>query len=327
LKATRALYISKSKTSHDKRFVEAFSQFTLLDETYLDEIGLLIESKTLANRDLVVASPLSTGISSIPDDCDARIIGICMAYEINEESKEQPLFEEIYRNIQRCTTIICDCQQIKNEIRNRFGFKGQILEIAYGCNQKDFLGIELQNRRELRMVSTRNWTRVHSNKTSLQALSIAKSNGLEFEMNYFGVGEELTEDIKSKSHENFQGDISFHGAYAQEDLPKILANSEIYVSTSISDGTSVSLLEAMSAGRICIGRDFASNREWIEHGQNGFLFSTTEELSKLLITISELSYTEKLQISDAARRSVIGRGEWDVMRKVLLEFGKKWLEP
>ena len=84
MKATKALYISKSKTSHDKRFVEAFSQFTLLDETYLDESGLLIESKTLANRDLVVASPLSTGISSIPDDCDARIIGICMAYEMNE---------------------------------------------------------------------------------------------------------------------------------------------------------------------------------------------------------------------------------------------------
>jgi hypothetical protein len=74
-------------------------------------------------------------------------------------------------------------------------------------------------------------------------------------------------------------------------------------------------------------RDFASNREWIEHGQNGFLFSTPEELSKLLITISEMSYMEKSQISDAARRSVIGRGDWDVMRKVLLEFGKQWLEP
>ncbi len=327
MKASKALYISKSRSTHDKRFVEAFSEVTLLDEIYLSETGPLLDDNHFVNRNLIIASPLSTGVSSIPENSNHPIIGICMAYEINEESKEVSVFEEIYRNIQRCIAIICDCQQIEEELRNRFDFKGPILKIAYGCNQEDFLDIKLQNREELRIVSTRNWTRIHSNETSLQALGIAKNKGLNFEVKYFGDGEELTEEIKSKAQEIFRGDISFHGAYVQEDLPKILANSEIYLSTAVSDGTSVSLLEAMSAGRICVCRDFASNREWIQSSKNGFLFSTTEELSDLLLEISGLTYEEKSQISEAARRSVISRGDWNVMRVALIEFGKNWLQP
>ena len=325
MKATKALYISKSKSTHDERFVEVFRELVQLEEVYLNDSRLPISRDYLIERDLIIASPLSTGISSIPDESVAQIIGICMAYEVNEESKEESVAAEIYRNIQRCFAIICDCQQIEKKIRDRFNFKGPILKIAYGCNQEDLLDIEFQNQEILRLVSTRNWTQIHSNETSLQALSIAKENGLKFEMKYYGGGEELTENIKLKHFKNFQDAISFEGPYSQGDLPKVLANSEVYVSTSISDGTSVSLLEAMSAGRICLVRDFASNREWIEHGQNGYLFSTSEELSDLIISISKLSFKEKLKISMAARRSVIGRGDWKEMKKALLAFGQKWI--
>lgn len=327
MKATKALYISKSKSIHDERFVEVFRELTQLDEVYLNDLGLQISRDDLIERDFIIASPLSTGISSIPNESVAQIIGICMAYEVNEESKEESVAAEIYRNIQRCFAIICDCQQIEKEIRERFDFKGPILKIAYGCNQEDFLDIDFQNQEILRIVSTRNWTQIHSNETSLQALGIAKENGLKFKMKFYGEGKELTKEIKLKHTENFQDAISFEGPYSQGDLPKILANSEVYVSTSISDGTSVSLLEAMSAGRICLVRDFASNREWIKHRQNGYLFSTSEELSDLIISISKLSFKEKLKISDAARRSVIGRGDWKEMRKALVVFGTKWLVP
>ena len=325
MKATKALYVSKSKSTHDERFVEVFREFIQLDEVYLNDSGLPISRDDLIERDLIIASPLSTGISGIPNESLAQIIGICMAYEINEESKDLSVAVEIYQNIQRCFAIICDCQQIEQEIRERFNFNGPILRIAYGCNQKDLLDIEFQNQEILRIVSTRNWTRIHSNETSLQALNTAKEYGLKFEIKYFGEGKELTEDVKLKNTENFQEAVSFRGPYSQSDLPKILANSEVYISTSISDGTSVSLLEAMSAGRICLVRDFASNREWIKHGENGFLFSTSEELSDLLISISRLSFEEKLSISKAARCSVIGRGDWKESKKALIAFGQKWI--
>lgn len=51
-----------------------------------------------------------------------------------------------------------------------------------------------------------------------------------------------------------------------------LAASDMYVSCSESDGTSVSLLEAMAAGCYPIVSDLPANREWIADGVNGSLF-------------------------------------------------------
>ena len=56
-----------------------------------------------------------------------------------------------------------------------------------------------------------------------------------------------------------------------------LGQADIYVSTSLHDGTSVSLLEAMGSGAFPIVTDIPSNREWIHHGQNGFLVPVNEE--------------------------------------------------
>jgi len=51
-----------------------------------------------------------------------------------------------------------------------------------------------------------------------------------------------------------------------------LKNYDIYLSASLSDSTSVALLEAMAAGLFPIVSDIEGNREWIENGRNGLTF-------------------------------------------------------
>ena len=46
---------------------------------------------------------------------------------------------------------------------------------------------------------------------------------------------------------------------------------DIYISTSISDGTSVSLLEALACKKPVIVSDIPCNREWVTNGVNGFM--------------------------------------------------------
>lgn len=58
-----------------------------------------------------------------------------------------------------------------------------------------------------------------------------------------------------------------HGKYLQ-----LLASHDVYVSASLSDSTSVSLLEAMALGLYPVISDIEGNREWITDGQNGILF-------------------------------------------------------
>ncbi len=54
-------------------------------------------------------------------------------------------------------------------------------------------------------------------------------------------------------------------------IPEILNNSDIYLSTSLFEGLSNSIMEAMSAGLPVIGTDVGDNRYLIEDGYNGFI--------------------------------------------------------
>jgi len=69
--------------------------------------------------------------------------------------------------------------------------------------------------------------------------------------------------------------VSFVGAVSHEKVAEFLANSDFYVSTALSDSTSVSLLEAMASQLPVIVTDLEGNKEWIKNGVNGFIIPKT----------------------------------------------------
>lgn len=66
--------------------------------------------------------------------------------------------------------------------------------------------------------------------------------------------------------------VQFLGRVPPDEMPRLLREADVYVSTSLYDGTSVSLLEAMASGCFPVVSDIPSNREWIVDGENGLLF-------------------------------------------------------
>ena len=71
--------------------------------------------------------------------------------------------------------------------------------------------------------------------------------------------------------------VQFLGRVPHQQMPHLLSRADLYVSTSLSDGTSVSLLEAMAVGSFPVITDILANREWVTDGENGFLVSTENE--------------------------------------------------
>lgn len=66
--------------------------------------------------------------------------------------------------------------------------------------------------------------------------------------------------------------IRFVGFIPNAELPKYLASSNIYVSTSLSDaGIAASTAEAMACGLPVVITDFGDNRNWVEDNVNGFI--------------------------------------------------------
>ena len=60
---------------------------------------------------------------------------------------------------------------------------------------------------------------------------------------------------------------------------------------SYSDGTSLSLLEAMACGLPIIATSITANREWIVHGLNGFLVEPNDidGMIKAVLSISKIN--------------------------------------
>lgn len=66
--------------------------------------------------------------------------------------------------------------------------------------------------------------------------------------------------------------VEFLGVADAVRLRDLLAGAQVYVSAAKSDGTSVSLLEAMAAGLLPVVADIPANRPWVTDGENGLRF-------------------------------------------------------
>ena len=82
--------------------------------------------------------------------------------------------------------------------------------------------------------------------------------------------ERLSERIGSLG---LAGRFTLAGRLDPMSVARELRASAVYVSTSRSDSTSVSLLEAMACGAFPVVTDLAANREWIADGENGIVLA------------------------------------------------------
>ena len=76
--------------------------------------------------------------------------------------------------------------------------------------------------------------------------------------------------------------VEFSGLLAPEALARAYRRSAVFVSVPVSDGTSVSLLEAMAAGCLPVLSDLPANREWVQDGRDGLLVAGLDGLTAAL---------------------------------------------
>jgi len=122
---------------------------------------------------------------------------------------------------------------------------------------------------------------------------------------------------------NVSSSVQFLGRVPHQEMPNLLGQSDIYVSTSPHDGTSVSLLEALASGAFPVVTDIPSNREWISDGDNGFLVPKENE-NVLAKKIVEAIRDHRLlgEAHEKNRKIVEQRAYWRENIKKIAEFYK-----
>jgi glycosyltransferase involved in cell wall biosynthesis len=120
------------------------------------------------------------------------------------------------------------------------------------------------------------------------------------------------------------GRYRFTGRLTPDELAGWLARAEVYLSASLSDSTSLSLLEAMASGAVPVVSDIEGNREWVRDGEGARLFAPGDPASLAAALAAALADGPWRARARAHNRAVVeARGDWERnMAEVESLFGR-----
>jgi glycosyltransferase involved in cell wall biosynthesis len=175
---------------------------------------------------------------------------------------------------------------------------------------------EASGSRPALVVSTRKLEPVYDLRTLIDALPALWAARPEVQIALIGDGPERTALAETaRTHAAAAGvlgdAITFAGMVPHRAIAETLGRATVYVSTSLSDSTSVSLLEAMAAGAFPVVTDLEANREWIDHGVNGFLIPTgspAELATRVLESLGDPALRSRAAVENARR--IDARATW-----------------
>ncbi len=105
-------------------------------------------------------------------------------------------------------------------------------------------------------------------------------------------------------------------------MTKWFDSADVYVSCARSDGTSISLLEAMAAGMPVVVTDIPSNREWVTENKNGYLAvaGSADDFADKMLRAARLSHSQRNAIAKQNRNSVAERADWNKNFPALMDL-------
>ena len=234
--------------------------------------------------------------------------------------------KQIIWTMKRADMITCDAQYVKEKIIELSGYPAEkIIVFPWGIDLSKFNNdIDKKKiRRELGwedkqiIIMTRSFKAVYGIEYLLESLPELIGRNINVRVLLCGDGPlrgGFQDFIIEKGLDEY---VHLAGFVKNDELPVYLSSANVYVSTSLSDGTSLSLLEAMAIGLPCIVTDLPSNKEWITDGYNGFIVPKKDSLA-LHNRIEYLFNNTRMGEKFGRRNSAIARDrvDWNI------NFGK-----
>lgn len=196
--------------------------------------------------------------------------------------KQNPVRRFLTRQtLRRADHIVCYAPFVKDEMEKLGADPGKIGIILIGVDTERFKPVPQKEglRRRLGMadsspmvISTRSLAPVYDVETLIKAAPLVLKDIPQVRFVIAGGGEQQRYLESLVDRLGVSDSVRFVGWLPPDELATYLAASDIYVSTSLSDGTSSSLLEAMAWELAPVVTSIPGNQPWVKDGENGFLF-------------------------------------------------------
>ena len=114
--------------------------------------------------------------------------------------------------------------------------------------------------------------------------------------------------------------IEFHKYIEYAKMVSFLSRTKVYISATRSDGTSLSLLEAMGTDCIPVVSNIVSNRSWVLDGVNGYLFDGEREFRSKLERALIWQDRGAEAVTDINRKLIRRKGDYTKQMKKIENF-------
>ena len=239
--------------------------------------------------------------------------------------------------LRRADKITCDAEFVKKEIVRISGcLSDKVIVFPWGIDLKTFCPLDGKSviRENLGwqdkkiLIMTRSMDKpLYGHETFISALPAIIEKIPDTRIILVGDGllkEKIKKQVVALNLENY---IHFAGWINEGNMAEYLNAADIYVSVSISDGTSCSLLEAMACKLPVVVTDIPANREWVVDGINGYLVPI-KDVNLLSSTIIKILKNEQSWESFGIknRKIIETKADWENNFSILEEIYTKLVD-
>ncbi len=273
--------------------------------------------------EVVIAGPIQSGTLLATLARARPLIAVSWGTDLLVEAEATSWSRFVTRHsLAASDAVFGDCLAVREAVRRNSGIADdRIVTFPWGIDLLSFSPApsSLSIREELGwaanevFISTRSWEPVYAIDVLIRAFDSVVRSRPTARLFLMGDGS-LEKEIKSLvAHLGLGQFIHMTGRVNYGLLPDYFRAADAYVSSALSDGTSVSMLEAMACGLPVIVSDSFGNLEWVEEGVHGLLArpGDADSLAAAMLGLLE-SRRNRSAMGATNVETARNRANWDV---------------
>lgn len=291
-----------------------------------DAIGPFGEALAQFEPDVIHAGPVPS-VAWVAEQAraaaaaDTPLIAMSWGSDMLREVVRKPeAFERAAYVLARAQALQCDCMAVERVATQSFAFDAErVIRFPWGIDTDHFspgppdpaLRAMLGEPDDVIVLSNRTWEPIYGVDTAIEAFAMARAANPRLRLALAGSGS-LAPMVEATITENGLGDsVTLLGRVPNAELVGLLRACDIYLSCSHSDGTSISLLEAMGCGLPAVVSEIPGNLEWIRPADGGLIapVGNAREFSEALASLAS-NESARSEHGVRNRRVVEERAEW-----------------
>jgi glycosyltransferase involved in cell wall biosynthesis len=336
----KILYFSRSYGPHDSRFLSAIVEsghqtfFVCREKRSLNRAvpelpkgvaelpwqGRLNQVIDQVHPDLVHAGPLpSCGYLAAKTEFQP-IVQMSWGSDLLWEARRNPFARwRAKYALRRAAAVIADCETVRAAAVAFGAFPARIITFPWGVDLTRFhpnkndgsWRARLDWQDMIVLLHLRAWEPLYDPLTLAKAFVFAAQRESRLRLFLLGAGSLAGRISDIFAKHGVLDRVHMPGQLGQAELPEIFRTANLYISASQSDGSSVSLMEALASGLPALVSDIPGNREWVQSGREGWHFPVKDHTALANLILQTVAQPEQLRLmGQQARLTAEAHADW-----------------